>query len=169
MNRAQVETYLKARSVEVGDCWAWQCSCTGEGHPVASIGGKRSIAVRRWAWQHWHRKDPGRDRIVLTCGTPKCVNPEHLQRMTPSELNRWLGKMGRMSTPAARIARARNAQRASPLTMEDARAIRARRAAGEKLVEIAKDYPVGLEAISRICLGKSWVDYQANPWARLGA
>lgn len=167
MTRDDVEKYLKVRTIEEGGCWIWQLACTGAGHPVASIGGRRALSVRRWAWEQWHGREAGDRRIVPTCRNPKCVNPQHAQAMTPGDVNRWLAANGRMSTAAVRISRARNAQKRSPLTIEDVRAIRARRAAGETLEQIRSDYPVSLDAIGRICRCRTWIDHAANPFAQL--
>lgn len=42
------------------------------------------------------------------------------------------------------------------LTKDQVKSILRRRVAGEKYAEIAKDYPVSLFAIGRICTGKTW-------------
>jgi hypothetical protein len=156
-------TYLRARTIEEGECWLWQRATTGEGHPVASIGGRRSIPVRRWAWGVWHGAEPGDRRIVCRCAEPRCVWPGHLEAVTPSGMNRWLVKHGRMSTPAVAAARREIARRASPLTQADVIEIRRRRAAGEKLREIAPDFPVGYNQISKICRYEAWAEV-GNLW-----
>lgn len=164
--RAQVETFLQPRVVEDGDCWVWQRSCTGTGHPVASIGGRRSIAVRRWAWEAWHGRSAGVLRVLCTCAHPQCVNPAHLAAVEPATMNHWLASRGRFSTHAVRMARRAVGRASSPLTEADVIEIRRRRNAGELLREIAADYPVGPERISVICRYESWAEV-GNPWAGL--
>lgn len=167
MKRADVLAYLRDRCHEVGECLVWRLATNGAGHPVASIGGRRSIPVRRWAWEAWNGKKAGDLMVVSNCGTLRCVHPACSEALTSTGVNRAIAARGGMSTPAVRMARTRNGRKVSPLTMDDARAIRARRADGQTLAKIAEDYPVSMDTISKICNGKRWVDHQANPFGQL--
>ena len=163
MKKPQILEYLTQRSDEIGECLVWTGATNSAGHPVASIGGRRAIPVRRWAWEAWHGIEAGELRVVTQCGTLRCVHPACSLAMTVTGVNRRIAARGGMSTPAARMARTRNGRKQSPLTMDDARAIRALRDEGKTLAAIAQAYPVSVDTIGRICRGMRWVDHQNNP------
>lgn len=159
VTREDVETYLRARSVEdpITGCWCWSRGLNGQGNPSASIGGKRSIMVRRWAWQKVNGP-AGKRRVVSTCGRTICVNLEHLAALTPTQVNRMMAKQGRFSTPAFRNARREAARKKSKLTVESVAKIRTRRAEGATLKVIAKEFGVHWSRVSKICKGEAWAD-----------
>lgn len=152
---------------EPGGCWEWAGAMTGSGSPSASIGGKRSVNVRRWVLERSMGEPLGARRAVAVCGNARCVNPAHLQAMTAHEFNMWLSSRGRLSTVAVRLSRAKNARKRSPLTVEDVRRIRAMRAEGLSLRKISQHVPASIETISRITRGVSWVESHSDPFGQL--
>ncbi|MEX5268890.1 hypothetical protein [Kocuria sabuli] len=88
--RDEVE-YLRPR-VEIlpeTGCWRWLGGTAKDGYPKATISG-RTIAVHRWALEtigghhipeDWHVDHQG-------CPTVLCVNPSHLQAVSPEEHRR---------------------------------------------------------------------------------
>lgn len=167
MTPDQVRAFLAPRTEQLGDCLLWTKATNSAGAPVASIEGVRARAVRRWVWECFH---PGYvlgvRRIVPICGDSLCLEPGHQASRSPSDVNKMIAARGGFSTVARRVACRRSGRALSPLTIDDVRAIRARRAGGEKLASITADYPVDLSAIARICRGESWHD-AANPFAGL--
>lgn len=159
VTREDVETYLRARSVEdpITGCWCWSLSVNGVGMPSASIGGKRSVPVRRWAWQKVNGP-AGKRRVVSTCGHVTCVNLEHLAALTASQVNRMMSRQGRFVTTAFRHARREAGRKNSKLSVESVAKIRQRRAEGATLKVIAKEFDVHFSAVSKICRGESWAD-----------
>lgn len=57
----------------------WTSSITGTETPVLRADGTMRSA-RRLVWEHAHGDEPPRDQAVIaTCGTERCVAPEHLE------------------------------------------------------------------------------------------
>jgi hypothetical protein len=156
-----VENWLRARTVEEGECLIWTQCCNGNGHPSATINRKRSLSVRRWVYEQYIGSPAGK-HIVPTCGNRKCVNPAHLKAVTSSEKNR----LANWGTSAVTLSRQRTGRSGSPLTIEAVRAMRAERAQGAKLSDLSAKYGVHESRVSSICRGKSWRD-GASPWAAL--
>lgn len=66
----------------VGDCWIWTGSRFESGYGQFCEHG-RNWRAHKWAYEHWI--GPVEDGLVLDhviCGTPACVNPEHLEATT---------------------------------------------------------------------------------------
>lgn len=156
----QVEAYLRPRCVEVGECWRWTKGVTGVGYPCATIGGRRALSVRQWVARQMSPNAPEDHRAITTCGDKLCLYPHHVRAVSSKEMMRIAAKRGRCSTPAirasrARVARAKSAE-TSGMSMEKARAMRADRAAGLILAEIAERHDIGLTTVSRVCRNETW-------------
>jgi len=84
----------KTRQVESG-CWLWMGSrnpVTGYGHVVRS--GKLKYA-HRLSFEIFKGPIPAGKHICHTCGTPICVNPDHLYAGTPKDNAMDRERMGR--------------------------------------------------------------------------
>lgn len=79
--------------------------------------------------------------VLHTCDNPPCTNPAHL----------FLGTSG--DNCKDRAAKGRSY---SKLNLSQVRQIRSRRAKGEVLASIAKDFPVSSGHIGRITNGADW-------------
>lgn len=78
--RSPVEYKVEAAT----ECWTWQLYKTREGYGTCVDGGKRRKAHR----VYYERKfGPIPEGLVVhhTCHNASCVNPEHMELMTPSE------------------------------------------------------------------------------------
>ena len=155
-----VEAYLRPRCSEVGDCWRWRMGTTGEGNPAASIAGKRAVSVRHWVAKQMSPNMPQGHRAITTCADKLCLYPHHVKPVSASQMMQWLAKRGRCSTPAVRASRAKSARakaaRMTGMSMEKARAMRADRASGLILTEIADRHGISLTTVSRVCRNESW-------------
>ncbi len=153
-----VVEWLRARSEEEGECWIWANAVNSVGCPVASVDGVRSRSVRNWA-KGLLSGDVAGKKVICTCQRDRCVNPGHWKALAPGALNKWLWKHGRMSTVAVRASRAKNGRTQSALGLKEVRLMRKRRAKGEILRTIAKDFNVSISCASKICRGESWHDH----------
>jgi hypothetical protein len=118
-------------------CWIWQRSLTGPArcrYGVVKRDGKR-IRAHRFYYQKFRGPIPDGMFIDHLCRNKLCVNPDHLEVVTPAQ----------------------NVQRGplAKLTMDDAREIR-RIADQFTRVELAKRYGVAAPIISDIVNGKHW-------------
>lgn len=134
-------------------CWLWQTDSAALQYGAFMFRGRKTRA-HRVAWfmatGHWPVTE---EHVLHKCpggGRRDCVNPEHLYLGGPVENTRDKLAHGRNNPPIGE--RARHAK----LTTVDIPAIRARRAAGETLISIAADYPIGLSAVHAIATRQSW-------------
>jgi transposase len=61
-------------------CWIWQLSRLGSGY-----GQYRGTTAHRWIYQHFKGPLPTCLQLDHLCRTRSCVNPEHLEPITPTE------------------------------------------------------------------------------------
>ena len=68
------------------DCWLWT-ACTTRGYPTFSENGT-NVRGHRWAYEHFVGPIPDGLHLDHLCRTPLCVNPDHLEPVTPAENTR---------------------------------------------------------------------------------
>ena len=91
------------------------------------------------------------EQVMHGCHNRICCNPLHLSVGTAAENMRQASERGSWSSTNCG-----EANSSAKITVDDVRAIRARRAAGEKPINIARDYPVNPQHISAICRRVTW-------------
>jgi hypothetical protein len=114
-------------------CWEWQ---RGKTHGYGSLHcPRRNTTIRAHRWYYEEAKGPIPAGMVLDhlCRNKGCVNPDHLEPVTPAENTRR--------------------SNGTKLTLEDARAIRASSARG---VDLAEHYGVSTSVISRVKVGMTF-------------
>lgn len=122
-------------------CWLWTAAkgLGGYGQFTRSAIGV-PVRAHRIAWEITHGPT---DLFVLhRCHTPACVNPAHLYAGTQSENLKDSGRAGRWP--------------GKKLCADDVRSIRARNAAGEKGVALAREYKVSGRLITSIVRREVW-------------
>lgn len=65
-------------------CWLWTAAKTGGGYGIFYTDRRRFMA-HRWAYEHLIGSIPDGLHIDHLCRTPACVNPAHLEPVTPRE------------------------------------------------------------------------------------
>jgi hypothetical protein len=156
--------YIRARSVEEGECWIWQRGMSN-GYPYMHDGFGRGAPCRtvaRVLAEALGKNTKGRI-VTMTCGDRLCVNPAHVGVTTRSAaMKRGLAKRG--SLPITSIKRLADVSHAhSHITWDDVHAIRA---ATGTCREISERVGVSKDAVTRIRRFETWRDY-ATPWAGL--
>ena len=70
-------------------CWNWTLAPNDGGYGLARLGGKpeRRIMAHRWSWEHHVGPIPDGLQIDHLCRNKICVNPAHLEPVTPRENN----------------------------------------------------------------------------------
>ena len=82
-----LERLLQKISITENGCWEWQASLARGNYGV--IGHKRrTVYAHRFSYEHYKGRVPDGLQIDHLCKNPKCVNPEHLEAVTPSENTR---------------------------------------------------------------------------------
>lgn len=81
--RTEAERFWDKVDVQPGICWEWQACLLRNGHGQFNREGRRPVMAHRWAWEHLVGPIP--DGLVLDhlCRNPRCVNPAHLEPVTP--------------------------------------------------------------------------------------
>jgi hypothetical protein len=116
-------------------CWIWGLALNPNGYGHIEREG-RHHGAHRWVYEQIVGPIPAGMTIDHLCRNKPCVNPDHLEPVTHAENLR--------RRPCSRI------------TMDQAREIRARVAAGERQCDVWRTMGLPQELISRVVLGKSW-------------
>ena len=127
------------------DCWHWMGKKFRNGYGCFTYKGRYLLAHR--VSFELHNKETVDGLIMHSCDNKMCVNPEHLSCGTHKDNYGDMRRKGRENIPLG-INTGRGV-----LTEHDILTIRARRLAGEMCKEIAKDYSVRPNQISRIITG----------------
>jgi len=131
-------------------CIEWTGAKTGSGYGSINIDGK-SVSVHRWAVAQvdgWEAID---GMVVMhLCDNRLCFRYDHLRIGTQADNVIDCRDKGRNAVFFG------EAHGQSKITEEDVQAMRRRRDAGESFVSIAADYPIGRQAVSKICRRVRW-------------
>jgi len=80
--------YKKIGADGVQQCWLWQGTVNNSGYGKFKVDGKH-VYAHRWSWEYFNKKSiPEGYQIDHICWQQTCVNPSHLQLLTPYENNR---------------------------------------------------------------------------------
>lgn len=154
---------VKAKVVEVGDCWEWQGAMqTTSPVPTMNFEGKVK-PVRRHLAEAMGLPVQGK-LATYRCGNALCVHPDHLMVITRKKLQQRIAKEFKHHANPIRLKKLSDKARArSKLTAELAQAIRD--AEGTQR-DIAAQYGVTQATVSVIKRGVTWRDY-TNPFTQL--
>jgi hypothetical protein len=109
--------------------------------------------AHRWIYQYAHGVKLGRWEFVLhSCDNPTCVNIDHLRSGTPKENTADMYQRGRWGRPRAIGERVSTAKLTAPQVLE----IRRRRAAGEEIKTLAREFGLHGHTVMNITLGRTW-------------
>jgi hypothetical protein len=158
---------LKAKTIEVGDCWEWQGYLASKRVPQVCHGGNMH-SVRRLFSDLMGLGYPEGGYIVPKCENKACVYFAHFKHYTKEKFAVFRSKRAAKSVSGNRmrsikisaIKRATTAK----LTQEQADAIRLSTRPSREEGAI---YGVDKTVICRIRAGKSWVNHAGNPFAGL--
>lgn len=135
------------RYVDIGapdECWPWTGGKRRRGYGVFSLNGK-SVVAHRLAYELSTGEDPGALIVCHRCDNPPCCNPAHLFLGSYADNVRDMLDKGRARPPRG------EAHHGAKLDESVVREIRQRRAAGEKLVDLAREFGIGDSRLSVIC------------------
>lgn len=152
-------------------CWPWTGATRRRGYgtfPVLLSTGRRyQMVATRFLWERLYGPIPAGAWVLHTCDNPPCVRPSHLflgdaranahdrmdkgRRVRPHSARRDWQSKGSERNAGERNGGAR-------LTSEKVASIRARRDAGERIVDLAPVFGVAQSTISAVVNGKSWVN-----------
>lgn len=149
--------WLHARCREEDGHLIWMGAMKDGTSPTAQVQG-RTYSVRRLVWELVHARSPG-DRVVRArCGVLGCVHPDCVSAVDAGVVQR-----GTVRSPDARMRMALGKRKASRLSDEDIRAIRA---SPLPQTAVAAQYGISQASVSLYRRGVVWKDY-SSPFAGL--
>ena len=156
--------WLRTRVVIEGDCWVWTGCMNGstKAVPVARIAG-RSVTVRRVAAHLGGHQQKAR-RFSVTCGNPRCVNPNHVIDESLVRVKKERFRL-KVSEHERRAKIASTKRKNATLTADMVAEIRA---SDEPGYTIAKRMGVTPKVVYDARSYRTWKDY-SSPWAGMGA
>lgn len=102
---ATVEERLRLHMIEApSGCWIWVGARSSSGHGKLGVDG-RTLGAHRLSYETWVGPIPPGLHIDHLCRRPACINPRHLQAVTPSV------NVRRGTAPCARALRRENCLR----------------------------------------------------------
>lgn len=174
---------VPAHKPDLGPCWLWKgAPHNAKGYGRFDVNRQRYLA-HRYAYSVWVGDLVDEMEIDHLCRNTRCVNPQHLEQVAPEEHARRTDQgayqRGKTHCPAGhaytpentRIDGSRRHCRAcdstgtglkgthngqSKLTEAIVREARARRAAGERVGDLAAHYGVAQSVMSRALAGVTW-------------
>ena len=160
--------WLKARTVEEGECWIWTGCVAGHGYPLANLRKlqDRPVLVRRIAAALAGRAPDAGQPVRMKCRCKQCVNPAHATPSSTKEIGRMAAKRGAWKgiARAAKISAAR-----LKTSTIDADAVTAVKMAERgTLQSVCEQYGVAYSTAKAIRSGRIRRDY-SSPWAGMGA
>jgi hypothetical protein len=127
--------YLEADCGYETPCWIWQLHKSRDGHGRVVLQGGRFVMAHRAMYEERHGAISEGMHLHHRCEVPGCVNPDHLEELTPAQ----------------------HKQRHARLTESDVRAIRARHAAGGITYQaLADEFGVSLTMAWQIVKRQTW-------------
>lgn len=140
------------------ECWLWTARHTTTGYGQFTVRRGVTRKAHRMAWELHHGEPPPADMHVChTCDTPLCVNPRHLWLGTDAENMADMRAKGRMrGWPTTRAAQRGENHPSVRLTEPQVIEMRALRAQGHKLNDLADRYSVNFTTVSAICRRRIW-------------
>jgi hypothetical protein len=152
--QSMLERFWSRVRPEIGDaCWMWTANKFGHGYGSFVIGNKRRQA-HRVSWEIAYGPIPDGMCVCHRCDVPACVRPDHLFLGTYADNNADRDAKGRTSTKHQAALRL--------LTIEQAREIRRRHAAGEIQKRLAREFGVNHGIVRAIIRGWTYREEPIN-------
>ena len=144
--------YLHSRSRrDDNGCLIWLGAKDQHGYGMTGWEG-RTWRVPRLMWTALH-DHPGELCVCHKCDVPSCIEPSHLFLGTARDNARDRESKGRGN----RTVRVRGEQVVTAkLTWPEVRTIRARHAAGERVLHLAREYGLHHSTVDDVVRGRSW-------------
>lgn len=132
-------------SVTPAGCWEW----TGARHS-AGYGRRSHVNMHRASYERFVGPVPPKHEVCHACDNPPCVNPAHLWVGTHGDNMRDMCAKGRQNHPRGED------WCTAKLTADQVREARRRRAAGEGVRAMAREFGISHTALSQAIRGLTW-------------
>lgn len=148
--RDDLSRLLQSVAMGASDCWYWNGFIDDLGYGRTAIMGESK--AHRASYRIFRGGIPVGLKVLHSCDTRCCVNPDHLRLGTQAENVADMMGRGRNRT----VAKSGEDNPMAKATTEMVSAIRRDAANGERQVTIARRYGLSPMSISRIVRRKSW-------------
>lgn len=167
---ADVETFwsrvdkngpVPAHRPDLGPCWIWtRAKAVSGGYGIFGPALKRVYRAHRFSWTITHGPIPPRLWVCHACDNPPCVRPSHLFVGTNQENMRDCADKGRTYVPTEQRGAAHHSAK---LTDDQVREIRHRHTNGERQADLAREYRLSDNSVSRLLHRLSWKHVADHP------
>jgi len=142
-HRRQLADRFWPRVDKSGECWVWTGARDPLGYGRIGLGGRSDgvSLTHRVAWLLTYGAVSDGMCVLHACDNPSCVRPDHLFLGTRDDNNKDMTRKGRHGR--------------NTLTDEQVRDIRRRRAAGEPIIALAREFGTSHSNVSAIAAGRS--------------
>lgn len=154
---------LSRRTLEVGECRVWSGSLDTAGYGLIRRTNGSLMSTHRLAYELANGPIPHGALVCHRCDNPPCCRPEHLflgdyAANAADMVSKGRAATGDRSSARARIERRPRGERhpKAVLTAEHVIAIRARRAAGEGVRALGREFGVSHNTIVAVVQRRSW-------------
>lgn len=139
-------------------CWIFMGALNEAGYGIVGLGGRGAGTDRAHRVTYRHFKGPIPDGMFVChrCDVPSCCNPEHLFLGTNQDNVDDCVAKGRQSPPPRNTHLIGEACPAARIKADDVLAIRARVAAGERQLDLSREYGLSTGHVSLIVNRKVW-------------
>ena len=135
------------RNVDLGldaECHECTSHCKSKlGYPLIGRNGK-TWTLHRWLW--WQETGELPEVVMHKCDNPSCINLAHLQAATYSENSKDCSKKGRLRGSCS-------------LSSEQVLDMRIKRSNGMKLKDLAEEFHMTPDNVSKITTGQSYKNF----------
>lgn len=153
---------VHAKCIDDGGCLIWSGATYERSIPRYRYYDGSHGSLRRNVFKAFGNMTRENHAIIMTCGSDKCLNPEHMKMKPKKDV--LINNLKNMN-PVAVQKRARiNRERNGVLGYENAEYVRNSDELGTVL---AKRFGVSTETISQARQGKTWIRKENNPFAGL--
>lgn len=133
------------------ECWNWTAAISKNGYGSFSLNGGR-VTSSRMAYALAYMAEPGENMVLHTCDNRRCCNPAHLYLGDVRQNSRDMVERGR-SRNGCQIGSQNGASKLTEAAVSD---IKGQIAAGRNNKQIAADFGVTHQMVSKIRCGHFW-------------
>jgi predicted DNA-binding protein (UPF0251 family) len=148
----------KVVRIPFSGCWIFTGASNEFGYGIVGTGGRGmpNDRAHRITYKHFHGEIPSGMFVCHECDVPSCCNPSHLFLGTNQDNVDDMVKKGRNSKPPRNPHVVGSAHPGSKLTEEQVSEIRLMHLRGAKQKELANQYGVAHQTISKIVNNKRY-------------
>jgi len=156
----------REKCIEDGDCLVWTDYTSKAGVPKVAIhreGRRAVVSARRVVWEDVKGKLDAGKLITVTCGNPRCLNPDHLKTTNHAEV---AAKNGARPDVKAKRAASQSRVLRSGVTKLNQKLADEIRFSDTPSRQLAEAHGVNVSTINKIKRGTFWKDH-TNPFSGL--